>query len=212
MPPPIDLAHMAMPRVTVAERLARPARPAAPRHVLVRRGGQGRRPRHGLRDRLRAARALQARRGRLGAGRAVRPDHRPRRRDASGGRRMTLAAQLEALLFLAPDPVSVEELADALQTSEEAVDAGRARSSSRPRRPRPGAAARRRRARARLAPGRRGGRAPPARRARARRRSRPPRPRRSRSSPTCSRSRGPRSPASAAWPRSPRPPRSPSAG
>ena len=28
---------------------------------------------------------------------------------------------LEALLFLAPDPVSVEELADALQTSEEAV-------------------------------------------------------------------------------------------
>src|SRR3954467_5527562 len=34
---------------------------------------------------------------------------------------MTLAARLEALLFLAPDPVSVEELADALQTSEEAV-------------------------------------------------------------------------------------------
>jgi segregation and condensation protein B len=34
---------------------------------------------------------------------------------------MTLAAQLEALLFLAPDPVTIEELADALQTSEEAV-------------------------------------------------------------------------------------------
>ena len=34
---------------------------------------------------------------------------------------MTLAAQLEALLFLTPDPVTVEELADALQTSEEAV-------------------------------------------------------------------------------------------
>ncbi|HET6549458.1 MAG TPA: SMC-Scp complex subunit ScpB [Solirubrobacter sp.] len=32
-----------------------------------------------------------------------------------------LAAQLEALLFLAPEPVSVEELADALQASEEAV-------------------------------------------------------------------------------------------
>src|SRR5690242_21732051 len=30
-----------------------------------------------------------------------------------------LAAQIEALLFLAPDPVSVEELADALQVSEE---------------------------------------------------------------------------------------------
>lgn len=34
---------------------------------------------------------------------------------------LTLAARLEALLFLAPDPVTVEELADALQTSEEAV-------------------------------------------------------------------------------------------
>ena len=34
---------------------------------------------------------------------------------------MTLSAQLEALLFLAPDPVSVEELADALQAGEEAV-------------------------------------------------------------------------------------------
>ena len=34
---------------------------------------------------------------------------------------MKLAAALEALLFLAPEPVSVEELADALQTSEEAV-------------------------------------------------------------------------------------------
>jgi segregation and condensation protein B len=32
-----------------------------------------------------------------------------------------LSSRLEALLFLAPDPVSVEELADALQTSEEAV-------------------------------------------------------------------------------------------
>ncbi len=36
---------------------------------------------------------------------------------------MTLSAQLEALLFLAPEPVSVEELADALQTAEEAVAA-----------------------------------------------------------------------------------------
>jgi segregation and condensation protein B len=34
---------------------------------------------------------------------------------------VTLAAQLEALLFLAPEPVTVEELADALQVSEEAV-------------------------------------------------------------------------------------------
>ncbi len=36
---------------------------------------------------------------------------------------MTLAAQLEALLFLAPEPVSIEELADALQTGEQAVAA-----------------------------------------------------------------------------------------
>ena len=34
---------------------------------------------------------------------------------------MTLSSKLEALLFLAPDPVTIEELADALQTSEEAV-------------------------------------------------------------------------------------------
>lgn len=34
---------------------------------------------------------------------------------------LTLAARIEALLFLAPDSVSTEELADALQTSEEAV-------------------------------------------------------------------------------------------
>ena len=34
---------------------------------------------------------------------------------------LTLSARLEALLFLAPEPVTLEELADALQTSEEAV-------------------------------------------------------------------------------------------
>jgi segregation and condensation protein B len=37
---------------------------------------------------------------------------------------MNLAAHIEALLFLAPEPVSVEELADALQAGEEAVTAG----------------------------------------------------------------------------------------
>ena len=36
---------------------------------------------------------------------------------------MSLAAQVEALLFLAPEPVSGEELADALQVGEEAVAA-----------------------------------------------------------------------------------------
>ena len=34
---------------------------------------------------------------------------------------MSPAAQIEALLFLAPDPVTIEELADALQISEEAT-------------------------------------------------------------------------------------------
>jgi segregation and condensation protein B len=37
---------------------------------------------------------------------------------------MNLAAHIEALLFLAPEPVSVEELADALQAGEQAVTAG----------------------------------------------------------------------------------------
>ncbi|HEY6886164.1 MAG TPA: SMC-Scp complex subunit ScpB [Solirubrobacter sp.] len=35
---------------------------------------------------------------------------------------MNLSAHLEALLFLAPDPVSIEELADALQVGEDAVN------------------------------------------------------------------------------------------
>ena len=37
---------------------------------------------------------------------------------------MSLSAHVEALLFLAPEPVSVEELADALQISEPAVERG----------------------------------------------------------------------------------------
>jgi segregation and condensation protein B len=37
---------------------------------------------------------------------------------------MELARQLEALLFLAPDPVPVEELADALRVEEDEVEAG----------------------------------------------------------------------------------------
>jgi segregation and condensation protein B len=37
---------------------------------------------------------------------------------------MDLERQLEALLFLAPDPVPVEELADALRVDEDEVDAG----------------------------------------------------------------------------------------
>ena len=35
---------------------------------------------------------------------------------------MSLSAHVEALLFLAPEPVTVEELADALQSGEQAVE------------------------------------------------------------------------------------------
>ena len=50
----------------------------------------------------------------MGAGGAVRADH--------GARIMSaLARQIEALLFLSPEPVSVDELADAVQAGEEAV-------------------------------------------------------------------------------------------
>ena len=77
---------------------------------------------------------------------------------------MRLDAQLEALLFLAPEPVTVEELADALQTSEEAVTQRGAKELEADLEGR-GLVLRagRRRPRARLAPGRRGGRAAPAR-------------------------------------------------
>jgi segregation and condensation protein B len=52
----------------------------------------------------------------MGAGGAVRPDH-------GAGVMTNLARQVEALLFLAPEPVPVDELADALQAGEEAVSA-----------------------------------------------------------------------------------------
>ena len=130
VPKPIDLSHIAMPRVTVGERLKILRDLLRRGRVLLRGRGQGRRPRDGLRDRVRAARALQERRGRLGAGRAVRPDHGDRGR-AAASRGVRLDAQLEALLFLAPEPVTVEELADALQVSEEAVTQA-AQASSRP--------------------------------------------------------------------------------
>ena len=50
----------------------------------------------------------------MGAGRAVRADHGALVMNA-------LARQVEALLFLSPDPVALDELADALQTGEDAV-------------------------------------------------------------------------------------------
>ena len=129
-----------------------------------------------------------------------------------GGRRLTpLAKIVEALLFLSPEPVSLEDLRDATQQDEWAVlDAltelrdglhgrgvvlkeiggGWTLASH------PGAEEAARRLLS----------------SPARRRSPRRRPRRCRSSPTCSRSRGRRWPASAASPRSPRRARSPSAG
>ena len=53
-----------------------PARAAAARLLRLRRGGPRRRPHDRRRDPVRAAGALQARRGELGPGRAVRADHR----------------------------------------------------------------------------------------------------------------------------------------
>ena len=133
-PPPIDLApHRGAARV--ARRAARrAARAAAARDVLVRRGGPRRRPDDGRGHAVRAARALQARRGRAGSRSesfgpvTVRAGHGA----AAGARRSRdRQRELEALLFLAPDPVPVDELADALRASEEEVEAGCARSPRR---------------------------------------------------------------------------------
>ena len=141
-------------------------------------------------------------------------DHGPRR---DGGRRSGRPHEarrpLEALLFLAPEPVSVEELADALQTSEEAVAEarGRARGTTST-------------AAASCCGGSpAGSRSPRTRTPRRPRGACSPRPRTPVADPRAGRDAvdrrlpaarlaGPRSPASAASPRSPRPPRWSSAG
>ena len=112
VPPPLDLRHVRRPAVSVEQRL-RHLRDllGAPHAVLVRRGGGGRRPAHRGRHAVRAARALQGRRGEVGAGGAVRPDH-------GGAVVNELARTVEALLFLSPEPVSVERLADACEVGE----------------------------------------------------------------------------------------------
>ena len=67
MPPEIDLRHIAV-AAGVARRAPRaPARAAAARRLRLRRGGERRRPHDRRGDAVRAARALQAGRGRLGA-------------------------------------------------------------------------------------------------------------------------------------------------
>ena len=67
-PPALDLGHIAVLRVSLAERVAVLRGLLAARHVLVRRGGARRRPDDRGGHAVRAPRALQARRGDLGAG------------------------------------------------------------------------------------------------------------------------------------------------
>ena len=112
VPPPLDLRHVRRPAVSVEQRL-RHLRDllARPQPLLVRRGRGGRRPAHRGRDAVRAARALQGRRGQVGAGGALRADH-------GGAVVNELARTVEALLFLSPEPVSVERLADACEVGE----------------------------------------------------------------------------------------------
>ena len=82
---------------------------------------------------------------------------------------IALEQRIEALLFLAPDPVPPDELADALRVDEDEVAAGLRRAGGGARGPRADPARAGGRLDARLAPGRGGGRAAAARRARARR-------------------------------------------
>src|SRR6185436_7419056 len=100
-----------------------PARAPAARGGVVRRRRPRGRPRHGRRDAVRPARAVQAGRGDVDAGGGLRR-HRDRaaRRPAArcpcprGGRVTALgplARTLEALLFLSPEPVAVVDLAQA---------------------------------------------------------------------------------------------------
>ncbi len=212
-PPPIDLRHIAMPRVALPERLA-------VLRALLRRGTFSFDEAVEGADRmtvavtaLRAARALQARRGRLGPGRRLRPDHRPRRaslrpcgRWRDGARAPARGA---AVPRARPRPGRGARRRAARRGGRGRRRAARARRRARGPRARPARAGGR--LDARLASRRRGGRAAAARApahagAHARRR-----PRRSRSSPTCSRSRARRSPASAASRPSRRRPRSPTA-
>ena len=183
-----------------------PARAAAARHVLLRRGGRGRRPRDGRRHRCsRCSSSTSAARR---AGSRTSRSARSRSADApQRDRRMSLA-DVEALLFLSPEPVSRRGAAPTPLRAGRGGGARRAdRAARRPRRPRRRAA----RGRRRLALASHPDAEEAARRLLARPRTpgadARPRPRRWRSSPTCSRSRGRRWPASAASPRSRRPPR-----
>ena len=130
-PPPIDLQHIAMPRVALSERLA-------VLRALLRRGTFSFDEAVEGADRMTVAVTLFALLELYKRGEAdwdqgdafgpitVRAEAPPAAgtRSTAGGGVMELERQLEALLFLAPDPVPVEELADALRVEEDEVAAG----------------------------------------------------------------------------------------
>ena len=72
IPPPLDLRHVRRPAVSVEQRLRHLRDLLAPAQLLLRRRRGGRRPPHRGGHAVRAARALQGGRGRLGAGGALR--------------------------------------------------------------------------------------------------------------------------------------------
>ena len=200
-PPPLDLRHLAAPRVALAERVA-------VLRALLRRGTFSFDDAVGGADRMTVAVTLFALLELYKGGeadweqaRAVRADHRagrPRR----GGRVVSLARDVEALLFLAPDPVPVGRARRRAPSRRGRRDRGAGRAGA----PRSTAAA----SSCASWPG--AGRSPPTptprsrpgacSAGRARRPSPRPRPRRWRSWPTCSRSRARRWRASAASARS----------
>ncbi len=203
IPPPVDLSHLATPRVSVAERLA---------HLrgLLRRGRFTFDEAVAGADRMTVAVTLFALLELYK--RARRPGSRPSRsarsrskagssRPGSGWHERAGSASSRRCCSSRPSRSRSRTCADAPRRSSEdevARGAGRAARALRLEGRGAGAARGRRRLDAGHPSGRRGGRpaaAGPAAHAAADAR---PRPRRWRSSPTCSRSRGPRSPASAA--------------
>ena len=118
VPEPLDLRHVRRPAVSVEQRLRHLRDLLRSRAaLLLRRGRGGRRPADRGGHALRPARAVQGGRGQVGAGGAVRPDH-------GGAVVKDLARIVEALLFLSPEPVAVDRLADACEVGEgEVVEA-----------------------------------------------------------------------------------------
>ena len=139
LPPPVSLAHLTVPRVSVAERLAH-------LRLLLRRGACSFDEAVRGADRVTVAVTLFAllelyKQGEatLAPGRAVRrhrdQHHGPRPRARGGGVVSALARTLEALLFLSSEPVSADDLVAAAECDAEELAAalrGAARAPTRP--------------------------------------------------------------------------------